>query len=68
MNPHPAFKTAKRICAICGKALRKNKAGQYETTYGFHTQLQRMGIPWPADKAHPTCVKEYGRVAVRVCK
>ena len=54
---HPAFRNAKRVCVICGKALRKTSGGT-ETTYGYHSTLQRLGYPWPADKAHPSCVRE----------
>jgi len=55
---HPAFKTTTRVCAICGKALRRLPNGQNETTYGFRSSLIRNGIK--GDKAHPTCVKELG--------
>jgi len=57
---HPSFKTAKRVCVICGKALRRLPNGQNETTYGFRGVLQWNGYPRDADKAHPTCVKELG--------
>lgn len=57
MKTHPAFRSTKRVCVICGKALRKTSGGT-ETTYGYHTMLQMLGYPWPADKAHPSCVRE----------
>ena len=62
MKAHPAFKTATRVCAICGKALRKLPNGQNETTYGFRSILGVNGYPKEADKAHPKCVKELGSV------
>lgn len=43
-----------RVCAVCDK--RKSPGGQVDT-YGFHTTLQSLGIPWPADKAHRDCVE-----------
>ena len=43
-----------RECAVCGR--RKSPADQVDT-YGFHTTLQSLGIPWPADKAHRDCVE-----------
>jgi hypothetical protein len=43
-----------RLCAVCAR--RKSPGGQVDT-YGFHTVLQALGIPWPADKAHRDCVE-----------
>lgn len=61
---HPAFKTTPRVCAICGKALRRLPNGKNETTYGFSNVLTRNGIRKPdggrADKAHPSCVRKLG--------
>ncbi len=61
MPQHPAFTSTKRVCAICGKALRKLPDGSTDTTHGFHTILRLNGIK--GDKAHPSCVRELGTKA-----
>lgn len=57
MVQHPAFKTTKRVCVICGKALRK-VGNTIETTYGYRTMLRINGIE--GDKAHPSCIASLG--------